>query len=897
MAIVYIESNTTGFGQKLLATSCRYDDVYFLTRDPSRYPFLDDSLNDAHAAGIADVDVIQCDTSSLETLSAIVRGIGNVRFVASTSDAYIEIAARLSERLETPGNNAVAVARCRDKLQLQDLFWMAEVPYPRTVHVRAADPGTAPGAASSMSSTPSASSDPAVGSERPTLRDELAELRYPLIVKPRQGTGSIGVRQIASFEAMPDGSAGDLLCQEFIAGQEFSVESFTDANGHQLLGITRKFVSKPPHFLELGHVFPAQLDIDLQERIGRIVCRALDAVGYTFGPAHTEVKVCGGAIYIIEINARLAGGMIPRLMELSYAWSVPDLYIQSYLSGQSQFPAPVLPRSSAVMFIVPEKDRHYIGIDFPEDCEDAGYFRERGVNTGKFDFSDRAGYVIATGRSEIAALRHSIACRRDATVLYAPQRAPVVADQTLSDIVYRHAGWQAPVLPGLKDSLFPIEKAHLLMLLQQRIIDTTQFAALRDALLALEAEPALREAHHSGRGDYYDYEQYMIERCGRDIGGMVQTARSRNDINSTHLALVTREVIYTIGQYASDLIGTLLDKAAQTEQIVLPIYSQFQTAMPGTVGHYLTAQAQTMIGTLSAMVDALSYLQRAALGACAGAGTSFHTDTAITAQWLGFQAGPLNSLHAITDKNDAIRCVYLLCEMSGNLNRSVCDLQLLSMRELGIVTFGDAMYGGSSNMPQKRNPYLLEWLRCAHERNVGRLLSALSSIGHLPSGNSYQASRSALEALTETAAPLSEMLTVSTYAFANAQFSEAASRAAITTGNACATLAAEQLVREGLASFRDAHTRIGNAMTNLPAGKKTPDDTARRLLDGLNDDLSSGAVVHQLIGGGGPAPANTRVAIDVLQTQWLHLRRTLLAHASRTARINDRLNRQFRSAC
>ncbi|MCA7942562.1 ATP-grasp domain-containing protein [Burkholderia vietnamiensis] len=541
MAIVYIESNTTGFGQSLLDASLNHDETCFLVRDRARYPFLA-RLSPA-------VRVIDCDTQSVDALERVVGEIPDVRYIASTSDAFIENAARLSQRLGLPGTPAEAVALCRDKLRLQDTLRDHGVPYPYTTAIESADAAR--------------------------------KLTYPVIVKPRQGTGSIGVRLVEREQDFPDTSGGAFICQRFIPGAEFSVESFSDADGHHVLAVTRKFLTKPPHFLELAHVLPADLDAMTQARIVDTVRRALDAVGYAFGPAHTELKVHGDTITIIEINARLAGGMIPRLMERAYGWSIADLYVRSHLSRRSQFVVPTPALYSAVAFVVPEVGRRYVGIDFPDDCADAGLFSDEGVNAGKFDFSDRAGYVISFGRSASSVLRKALSLRMRSRVLYDDPERTIPGRDAIHDIVYESS---PPCFGKLTVNLLAIEKAHLIMLREQGILSAEQFRSLREAVTTLEANPALLSEHVSGRGDYFDYEQYVIDRCGRDTGGMIQAARSRNDINATHLLLTVRQALSHVTRRVVDLGETLARRAADSAEVLLPIYSQYQTAMPGVGG-------------------------------------------------------------------------------------------------------------------------------------------------------------------------------------------------------------------------------------------------------------------------------------------------------------------------
>ncbi|WP_431824926.1 lyase family protein [Burkholderia sp. F1] len=856
MAIVYLESNTTGFGHQLLETSALYDDVYFVVRDRTRYAFVE-QLSSA-------IRVIECDTGSFEATCESLASIEAIRLVASTSDACIEMAARLSTHLGLPGNAPATVALCRDKLLVQDALRAAGIAYPATRSVHSVD--------------------------------EAHELAYPVVVKPRRGTGSIGVRLVEDAETFAHGFSGEVICQRFVAGTEYSVETFSDSRGHHVLGVTRKHVTPPPHFLETGHVFPAGIDVATETRITDTVQRALSAVGYRFGPAHTEVKIDGETVTLIEINARLAGGMIPRLMERAFGWSITDLYIRSYLTGQSQFVVPSPPLHSSVAFIIPEIGRPYAGLDFPPGAQDAGRFATSGVNSGKFDFSDRAGYVIATARDADTAFRNVAALRERTRILYADETDVPPDAETIHAIVYDVR--PAPARLGeLLDSLLVIEKAHLSMLREQRVLDEPQFAALKDAVLALEAHPQQLGEHASGRGVYFDYEHYVIARCGRETGGMIQTARSRNDINSTHLQLTLREVLACVVQKTIALVEIAARRASMTLDTPLPIYSQYQTAMPGTAAHYLAAQCEIVLGTLDALADLRARSHASPLGACAGAGTSFVTDTALTAALLGFDAGPVNSLAAISDKNLAQRCAMLLMESSGNLNRIACDLQLWTMREVGIATLPDGMYGGSSNMPQKRNPWLLEWLRLAHEQNLGRLIGVISSLSHLPTGNSYQASRSALESVVDSARQLLDMLTVVAYALDGLRFDAEASRAALLGSGACATLAAETLVQHGHASFRDAHGAVAQALT----ATSTEIDAhpllraASQAIGEAERALEHGTLTERLASGGGPAGATTRRHLERIGARVGSARHAHLADRARHAAARDALEQRFRT--
>lgn len=824
MAIIYIESNTTGLGEALLKASIKFDDVYFLTNDTAKYIFL--SKLDPH------INIINCDTSSLKSIKREISFIHSIKFVTSTSDSYIQMASEITKYLGLVGNTPDSVRICRDKLILQEALSSYSIKYPATKNVK--------------------------------NKEDLKGLKYPFIVKPREGTGSIGVSFVENEKNLPDFTKDSWICQEFIYGTEYSVETFTDTHGHHILALTRKFITKPPNFLELAHVLPIKLNNSMQKNIEETIKLALNAVGYIFGPAHTELKICGDSVTIIEINARFAGGMIPRLLEHSYGWSVDDLYIRSYLSHCCLFNIPKFFLTSCVSFIIPDVDRPYLGVEFPEDCVDSGEFRTKGKNEGKYDFSDRAGYVISTGSNCMAALRSSLRNRKSSHVLYDDTERPLIDTAGIFAIVYQKKSF--PRFGKLTSSLLMIEKAHLLMLKTRGVISECQFANLKEAVLQLEAKPKLLERHRSGRGDYFDYEQYIISRCGCATGGMIQAARSRNDINATHLLLTIRKVISIVGGRVIFLEKSLIKRAKETSNIPLPIYSQYQTAMPGTLGHYLVAQAEIFLNSTESLFQMKDKLSTSPLGACAGAGTSFDTNTHYTADLLGFKRGPINSLSAITDKNPALQCLSLLIILSGNINRITQDLQLWTMREIDFLILPKEMYGGSSNMPQKNNPYLLEWLRLHHDQNIGQFMGALSSLTHIPTGNSYQASRSAVEVVAEVADKLVDMLDILTYAISGLYVDKAKTTKAIENGNVCATLVAETLVQQSKSSFREAHSAVGNALFKNDIDNDALKICAMELLtDFTNKTHESDLISERLIGGGGPADKNIQISLSSLE--------------------------------
>lgn len=153
------------------------------------------------------------------------------------------------------------------------------------------------------------------------------ELQYPVIVKPTDRSGSRGITKLMSSDgleaaiaaAMEQGFEKAALVEEFATGQEYSVEYISWKGEHRFLALTHKFTTGAPHFIETGHMEPAQVDDATLQRVQSVVTHALDSLGIRYGASHSELKIAeDGTIRIIEIGGRMGGDFIgSNLVELS----------------------------------------------------------------------------------------------------------------------------------------------------------------------------------------------------------------------------------------------------------------------------------------------------------------------------------------------------------------------------------------------------------------------------------------------------------------------------------------------------------------------------------------------------------------------------------------------------
>ena len=171
--------------------------------------------------------------------------------------------------------------------------------------------------------------DPSPKSIRVSSVDDLKgiELSYPVIVKPLDRSGSRGITKLESADGLEEaikvakeqGFENAALVEEFVEGQEYSVEYISFKGKHQFLALTYKYTSGAPHFIETGHLEPAPIDEDKLSEIKRVTEHALDSLGIKYGASHTEIKINkDGIIKIIEIGGRMGGDFIgSTLVKLS----------------------------------------------------------------------------------------------------------------------------------------------------------------------------------------------------------------------------------------------------------------------------------------------------------------------------------------------------------------------------------------------------------------------------------------------------------------------------------------------------------------------------------------------------------------------------------------------------
>ena len=229
-------------------------------------------------------------------------------------------------------------------------------------------------------------------------------------------------------------------------------------------------------------------------------------------------------------------------------------------------------------------------------------------------------------------------------------------------------------------------------------------------------------------------ENYLTNRFG-DVGKKIHTARSRNDQSMTAIRLLMMDRLKAVEKQITELQKQLESFAIKNKGKAMPGYTHMRKAMPSSVDMLFFAY-RDMLGDDKLMLKSvLSLINKNPLGSAAGYGVPLKIDREMTAKELGFASTQDNPIHCANSrgKYESIVVFSLNCIMQS-LNKMASDLILFTMPEFGFFTLPKNVTTGSSIMPQKQNPDVLELVRANSHVVNGHLATINGIIPNLPSG-------------------------------------------------------------------------------------------------------------------------------------------------------------------
>ncbi|MEZ6103087.1 MAG: argininosuccinate lyase [Pirellulaceae bacterium] len=226
-------------------------------------------------------------------------------------------------------------------------------------------------------------------------------------------------------------------------------------------------------------------------------------------------------------------------------------------------------------------------------------------------------------------------------------------------------------------------------------------------------------------------EQALIDRLG-DVGRKLHTGRSRNDQVATDLRLWARDAIDRIDQGVLQLQKAFVGRCARDADTILPAYTHLQRAQPVLAPHYWLAYCEKLQRDRGRLADCRKRLNVCSLGAAALAGTSLPIDRHDVAQRLGFDAVAANSLDVSSDRDFVLELAFVLSMIAQHLGSWADEWVLWSTVEFNFIEVPRQFCTGSSIMPQKINPDVLELTRGKTARVVGNLQRLMVLVKGLP---------------------------------------------------------------------------------------------------------------------------------------------------------------------
>jgi len=412
--------------------------------------------------------------------------------------------------------------------------------------------------------------------------------------------------------------------------------------------------------------------------------------------------------------------------------------------------------------------------------------------------------------------------------------------------------------------------AHARMLAAVRLISDAEMRKIVRGLGAIEREIMAGEFKFDIADEdiHLAIERRLTEMIGA-AGRKLHTARSRNDQVALDFRLYLRDEITTIVELIVGLRAALIGIANEHTETAMPGYTHLQRAQPVSLAHHLLAYVEMFARDVERFEQARERTDVMPLGAGALAGTTLPIDRMAVARELGFKRVAENSMDAVADRDFAVDFLAAAALTAIHLSRMAEEIILWTSSEFGFAELPDEFATGSSMMPQKKNPDLLELIRGKSGRMVGNLMAMLMILKGLPLAYNSDLQEDK-ERVFDSADTLKPALAILTKFWPRLTFKPEVMKAAA-GGFGLATDLAEYLVARQV-PFREAHEVIGALVRETAARGGRLEDLAleelQRYAKAFGPDVmtmlsaESSIAARKLIGG--PAPATVRKRLKQL---------------------------------
>ena len=275
--------------------------------------------------------------------------------------------------------------------------------------------------------------------------------------------------------------------------------------------------------------------------------------------------------------------------------------------------------------------------------------------------------------------------------------------------------------------------AHASMLADQGILTADERDQIKTNLTDIqnEIEAGTFTIREELEDIHMNIEQALIDRIG-DIGRKLHTGRSRNDQVSTDLRLWVRESIDQVDELLANLQRAYLSRCEKDDGVIIPAYTHLQRAQPVLANHVWLAYVEKFARDRERLADCRKRVNRSSLGTAALAGTTLNIDRQNSADRLGFDGIVANSIDSSSDRDFVLETLFCLATIGIHLSTWAEEWILWATVEYDFIKLPHEFCTGSSIMPQKINPDVLELTRGKSARLIGSLQTLLVLTKGLP---------------------------------------------------------------------------------------------------------------------------------------------------------------------
>ena len=275
--------------------------------------------------------------------------------------------------------------------------------------------------------------------------------------------------------------------------------------------------------------------------------------------------------------------------------------------------------------------------------------------------------------------------------------------------------------------------AHVEMLFRQKIISFKIKNKIIYGLNKIEKEIIKKKFEYSKKYEdiHMNIEKRLFQIIGEDAG-YVHTARSRNDQVITDFKIWIRSATNEINKSLDNIIKTILKVSEKNIYTIMPGFTHLKNAQAVSFAHYLMAYVEIFNRDKKRFTNNLENLSENPLGVVAVAGTSFNIDRNFTTKKLGFKKPTNNSIDTVADRDFVLDFLYSVSVCSLHISRMAEEFIIWNSDGFNLINLSDKVVTGSSIMPQKKNPDLLEYLRGKSGIIFGNLFSMLTILKGLP---------------------------------------------------------------------------------------------------------------------------------------------------------------------